>query len=377
MYMKTSTLVDEADEETMEFLAPPTRKIKRKHWLGITVAVMCVMGLAGISQAMQKRATPFEQITMAQHKFMTVFSARVLKAAGQDAAKFKGSLEVLINQVDADAPNKMCMNASLAKNKAGSKKDTPLATMTFLAKSGGSKDLAKTLKKMWKVAVQMERDHGGGKDGDGGSGDEMRDAVTITPNDADDTVSFVMKMPASMNGADEDLGDAFSDMSPKLTGSLCFGRTIEDMYARKETSNVIELPQGMEVTIGAQFASMVFQAMGEFAPANSQWSFIANGMGMMKGVAKYKARQEILFQSSDELTDAFGDIPTLEHEIKDMQRMVKDGPPKLIKNLPDLADVCEGLSRVRVTGLPMKYELDVAFTGFHPSKVLASMAQEV
>jgi len=232
MYMETSTL---ADEESMEFLAPPTRKIKRNHLLGVTVAVMCVMGLAGISHAMQKRATPFEQITMAQHKFMTVFSARALQAAGKDAAKFKGSLELLINQVDHDAPNKMCMNASLAKNKAGSKKDTPLATLTFIAKSGAAEDLAGVLTKMWKAAVKMERDQGGGKDGDGGSGDEMRDAVTITPN-KDDTVSFAVKMPPSDEDADDDLTDAFSAMSPKVTGSLCFGRTIEDMYAHKATA---------------------------------------------------------------------------------------------------------------------------------------------
>jgi len=367
MYTPTSTLVNAMDEETMEFQAPPARKIKRNHWIGITVVVMGVMGLVGFSQTVAKPTTPFEHITMAQHKFMSVFSARALKAASilDTKAKFKGSLELLINQDGQNDPSAMCVDAALSRNKGSKQAKTPKAIITFVSKAGKASDLKDKLQDIWDSAASMEE-----KD----DRKEMKKAVQIEYGGdiPDDRVSFTMKMPDDIDYDKEtdDMEDAFDEMSPKLTASLCFGRTIEEMYANKATDNVIELPKGVEAKIGAKFASLLFQAAGDSAPPP-----VANMMTMMKGVASFKGREEILYQNKDELQDAFGSVPTLEEEITQMQRMVQHGPKELTQHLQGLHDLCDGVERMQATGLPLKYELDVTFKNFHPSAVLASMAQ--
>lgn len=175
--------------------------------------------------------------------------------------------------------------------------------------------------------------------------------------------------------SDETMEDSFSAMKPKLTASFCFGRTIEEMYAKKTTDNMVVIPNGVEAKIGAKFSSLLFQALAQAAPQDG--SIGAPEIGILKGIAKIKTRQEILYQEPKELQDAFGPIPTLANQLKMVQQQVKQAPTELTKHLPGLHELCDGVKRFQVTGLPMKYELDVTFTNFHPSAVLASMSQAV
>merc|ERR1712061_557738 len=168
--------------------------------------------------------------------------------------------------------------------------------MSFLAKSGKVDELADGINKTWQWAVDMERQDAGDE-----SADEMAASGSIKKGA--NSVSLEVLMPDSMEKEDEEMADAFDQVNPSLTGSMCVGSTIEEMYKDK-SKNLAVLPGGVEATLSAGFSKMVFQVLSEMMPGE--------GIGMFKAMTSYKAREEFRYAKPDEIGDAFDDVPSLE-----------------------------------------------------------------
>lgn len=373
MYMKTNGFEDELDEEATEILVPSTRTIERKHWLGIVVVVMGVMGLVGVSQIVPKHTStiesksisPLEHITMAHQKIMSVFSSRALADAAKDGAKFNEGVELLIKQVNQEDPAAMCAKASMTRST--SKATPPQVKVTLRAKSGKSALLHDKVQEIKKTVIGMQSQMGGEEEAA-----MMNRMISVSDNAAADEVSITINMPPGMAQVEDELKDGLGQIKPKFTASLCFGRTIEEMYDNK-AENLVELPNGVEAKLGSEFSSLLFQALSDSLPRYQHEERMM--LGMMKGIAKFKTRQEILYHEPSELGDAFRAVPSLKHELEMMQMEIQHGPPAITKHFRGFHELCDGVGGIQVTGLPAKYELDVTFTNFHPSAVLASMAQ--
>merc|ERR1712194_393962 len=113
------------------------------------------------------------------------------------------------------------------------------------------------------------------------------------------------------------MGEAFKDHKVRFLAELNLGRTIEDMFDNKDM-NLVKLFNGLHVKVASDFASSLFDAVADMEPCPY--------LTIMKGFAKVKTRQEILYKNDADLGGAFDEIPSFATELDAFEQQFKRGP---------------------------------------------------
>jgi len=226
------------------------------------------------------------------------------------------------------------------------------------------------LQKIWDGIVKLQCQHAQDDDCN-----KMSDMVKLSQGKESehfDKGNFVYATVAMPKGpaeddADKAMGKAFKEHGARFLAELNFGRTIEDMFDNKDM-NVVKLLNGVHVKVGSSFASTLFDAAADMVPGPF--------LKVMKGFAKFKTRQEILYKSDADLGGAFDGIPSFARELDAFKKGFEGGPEEVTKPMANLQKHAESLKGVVLNGLPGKMEVVVEFKNFHPHKLLATLLED-
>jgi len=366
-HFTTSSILEEGDVEPVQ-PAQQSRRTRSGLRLGFLFVTLSAIGMFGLKYTgtypFNRVLTPMQVMVAAQDKMMAAFTSRALK----EKPDFKATIEAVVKEEGTEDPTAMSMHAAMQAGKT--KVNWPTVTFTFEAQQGKQTKLQKQLEKMWDGIVKLQCQHAQDDDCN-----KMSDMVKFTQGkksehfDNGNLVFASVKMPKgpAESDADKDMGKAFKEHSVRFLAELNLGRTIEDMFDNKDM-NVVKLLNGMHVKVASDFASSMFDAAADMQP-NPVFK-------ILKGFAKVKTRQEVLYKNDADLGDAFDGIPSFANELDAFKKGLEGGPKEVTQPMANLQKHAESLKGVVVNGLPGKMEVVVEFKNFHPTKLLGAILKD-
>jgi len=372
-------------DDSMEEMEPSSfwaknKMPKTRFRLFVASMVLGIVGLAGISHfGLPLTRAPQPQFQLAPYvKFMQAFSARVLQSATHD---FKGDVEVVYKETGSADPSAMSMEVELTKPAETSTEMKVVAH--FKSQPGKSNDLKVNLEKIAKILIDKAKEKGL---------DGIEYKITAADNDIVAVEILPPPLPESgkqVQQAEKDMANSLKEFPhPKLTASITFGRTLEEMNKNLdkkvlEVFNGVMLKESAAVSTG-MIAGSLEMIQADMAAQNKEvppqvhmtMQFL---IPFIKSLEAMKSRTEILYKQ--DTAEAYQTLPTLGQLFSMLDQSLNQmldslQMPDLKTLIQELPDVIDGIDKLYLTGVPdMPLDYTVKFVNFKPVKLLASFVK--
>lgn len=391
--------------ELLEADRDAQRGCKRRRPLGVAVAMMAVLGLAGFASLTQKPRSMKQHLAVVHKGLLKAFSPRAL----EDVAKLHTSIALSLHQEGRVQAAKMSMRATISKDKHPA--PHPQLVIDVGAEKGKVKKLKKTLTQLLKsmppppaghhspLAQDLEEYDDGDDDEAPSPGDDDGEAPgddgeTPPPGDDDEAPSpgddgealppgfkvvgkekrdiVQIKVDIPLEGELEGEMEQSLDTEPTLSASVEFGRTLEEMCQHRD-ENMPMVFDGLKAHMDASFAATmakVAQTMDEEygEPA------VGKEVAWLQVLSSVRANVELAYDDpktlSDDLKNTFPPFATI---VQMLASFVHSAPPDVQKAVKKLDGLSSGTRRIALKGLPHGYKLVLELDQFNLAPVLSML----
>jgi len=368
-----SEIAGEDVESSNVMTTPRPHGSKTALRFGVACVVLAAVGLVGFyvkTSAPNGTIALMQRLSKAHGAYLKAFHERALEVAAGD---FTGSVEIVFKEDGSTDPkerSKMKVTATIQAAK-GPKINSTAEKVTLIAKNGKEGELKDTVEKFMEGVSQTCNDQKdcvewcksikvttGKKSEQFGSGNFVFVEIPFPPS-------------VEQDQGQEDLQKAFKEQTPVVVGEIDFGRTIDEMWEKKET-NLAELPDGIQTKDSVTFASTLWQAAEEMSDTDMPQLQTPPGaprpqsiLEEMPGLKELKSRNDFAYLPGG--AGLFRSLPTMKNGVQMLKMQVNGMPPFLSTPLKDLPKSCDGMAGAETVGLPSGLEAVLKFENFHPS----------
>lgn len=346
------------EEEPMMLVAEAKQGAKPWRRMGLAVAAVGTIGAAVGVLARPAEITPFERASVMAKDFMRGFAQRKLSAiegAFACDATFRWVDEQVEDAVE-DLPGAMTAHAKLEQRET--QHPHLQVRANFKAKEGMADDLKGAFDKLKEAGLEhMKRMNG----------PQFAHAMghMLTIDTTEDGVQIIVKGPPPDEEMVKKFEEGLGEGTPSMSARIAVGRGLEDILGHLDESPFVMF-NGLMVSVHTSVAKKLIAGVEEMAEGQGEMSHEMRDKLKYLEAISFSSEETTIKYRRDELNEY-----TQGEALREAPKIAL--PPFLADPLKGLKDYADGLTEVDVIGFPGKWGLNVAFTNFHLTPVLANM----
>jgi len=340
--------MSDSDNMLMDQEALTVRQPKARHWVWFGLAVATVGFVAVLSTSFKPRHSTFAMHISHGHSLMRAFTGRVL-AAQADNPGFTSSSHFLINEAGAEAPSAMSINSKLVKVEHPDK----VAFVTVKAKEGKEAALQTALEELLNETLKLMGEMKGED-----MADLVRQHVSVNKSEGHVAIKVLDPTPLDVDDMEKDFESA-----PDFNLNLSFGSGLKELMENKEAHFPVAL-KSLGVDGSLAMSEAILKDSEEHLPPH-----MGAQLDLTRLIMAESLSLELLYRPDGD----FSKLPTVGDLTALMANTLSEFPREFLDKLAGLDQFIDGVTSVKVGGLPGKLQLEVEFNNFH----IAPMLREV